>query len=108
VWISSIAAAADSAERLARSFDRASRPPQAKKDSITSAGRKRFPPAKTLYSMDSASRDVSVASTSNAPEQSTSWQSGTLTTSIDVVAFRKTKIVPVVSTRAQLRHDLAS
>jgi hypothetical protein len=30
------------------------------------------------------------------------------TTSIDVVAFRKTKIVPVVSTRAQLRHDLAS
>jgi len=59
-------------------------------------------------SMDSASRDVSVASTSNAPEQSTRWQSGTLTTSIDVVAFRKTKIVPVVSTRAQLRHDLAS
>jgi hypothetical protein len=59
-------------------------------------------------SMDSTTRDVSVASTSNAPAQPTSTDSGALTTSIDVVAFRTTKIVPVVSTRAQLRHDLAS
>jgi hypothetical protein len=31
-----------------------------------------------------------------------------LITSIDVVAFRSTKLVPVVSTRAQFRHDLTS
>jgi hypothetical protein len=59
-------------------------------------------------SMDSTTRDVSVASTSNGSEQSTSTQSGALTTSIDVVASRTTKIVPVVSTRAQFRHNLAS
>ena len=59
-------------------------------------------------SMDSTTRDVSVASTVNASEQSTSTQSGALTTSIDVVASRTTKLVPVVSTRAQLRHNLAS
>lgn len=59
-------------------------------------------------SMDSTTRDVSVASMSNASEQSTSTESGALTTSIDVVAFRTTKIVPVVSTRAQLRHNLSS
>jgi hypothetical protein len=59
-------------------------------------------------SMDSTTRDVSVASTSNASEQSTSTGSGALTTSIDVVAFRTTKLVPVVSTRAQFRHNLAS
>jgi hypothetical protein len=58
--------------------------------------------------MDATTRDVSIASTSNAYEQSMSTQSGALTTSIDVVAFRTTKSVPVVSTRAQLRHDLAS
>jgi hypothetical protein len=59
-------------------------------------------------SMDSTTRDVSVASTSNASEQSTSTEFGTLTTSVDVVAFRTTKLVPVVSTRAQFRHNLAS
>ena len=59
-------------------------------------------------SMDATTRDVSVASTTKASEQSMSTQSGALTTSIDVVAFRTTKSVPVVSTRAQLRHDLAS
>ena len=59
-------------------------------------------------SMDSTTRDVSVASMSNASEQSTSTESGALTTSIDVVAFRTTKIVPVVSTRVQFRHNLSS
>ena len=59
-------------------------------------------------SMDATTRDVSIASTSNASEQSMSTQSGALTTSIDVVAFRTIKSVTVVSTRAQLRHDLAS
>jgi hypothetical protein len=59
-------------------------------------------------SMDSTTRDVSVASTSNASEQSTSMEFGALTTSVDVVAFRTTKLVPVVSTRAQFRHNLAS
>ena len=59
-------------------------------------------------SMDSTTRDVSVASTSSATEQSTSTEPGVLITSIDVVAFRSTKLVPVVSTRAQFRHDLAS
>jgi hypothetical protein len=59
-------------------------------------------------SMDSTTRDVSVASTANASDSSASTQSGALTTSIDVVAFRTTKIVPVVSTRAQFRHNLSS
>lgn len=59
-------------------------------------------------SMDSTSRDVSVASTSNAPQLATSAEPGALTTSIDVIALRTTKIVPVVNTRVQLRHDLAS
>jgi len=59
-------------------------------------------------SMHSTTRDVSVASTSSTRETATSTGSGALTTSIDVVAFRTTKIVPVVSTRTQFRHDLAS
>ena len=58
--------------------------------------------------MDSTSRDVSVASTTSAPLHSTSTESGALTTSIEVVALRTTKIVPVVNTRVQFRHDLAS
>jgi len=59
-------------------------------------------------SMHSTTRDVRVASTSDAFAQSTSTESGALTTSIDVVASRTTKVVPIVSTRAQLRRDLAS
>jgi hypothetical protein len=58
-------------------------------------------------SLDSISRDVSVASTSTAA-QPTSADAGTLTTSIDVVALRTTKLVPVVSTHAQFRRNLAS
>ena len=58
-------------------------------------------------SLDSVSRDVSVASTSTAA-QPTSANAGTLTTSIDVVALRTTKLVPVVSTHTQLRRNLAS
>ena len=58
-------------------------------------------------SLDSISRDVSVASTSTAT-QPTSADAGTLTTSIDVVALRTTKLVPVVSTHPQFRRNLAS
>ena len=58
-------------------------------------------------SMHSTTRDVSVASTSRA-EQPTSTRSDALTTSIEVVALRTTKLVPVVSTRTQFRRDLAS
>ena len=58
-------------------------------------------------SLDSVTRDVSVASTSTAT-QPTSADGGTLTTSIDVVALRTTKLVPVVSTHAQFRRNLAS
>ena len=58
-------------------------------------------------SLDSVSRDVSVASTSTAA-QPTSADAGRLTTSIDVVALRTTKLVPVVSTHTQFRRNLAS
>ena len=51
-------------------------------------------------SMDSTTRDVSVASTSNGSEQSTSTQSGSLTTSIDVVASRTTKLDDVTDLQA--------
>ena len=59
-------------------------------------------------SLDAVSREVSVASTS-AASQPTSADAGTaLTTSIDVIALRTTKLVPVVSTHAQFRRDITS
>lgn len=57
-------------------------------------------------SMDSTARDVVVAST--AVEQPAHAAAGAITTSIDVVARRTTTLVPVVSTRATLRRNLAS
>ncbi len=57
-------------------------------------------------SMDSTVRDVTVASTT--VEQPARATQGDITTSIDVVARRTTTIVPVVSTRASLRRNLAS
>jgi hypothetical protein len=58
--------------------------------------------------MDSTSRDVSVATTSSASQGAPDAHSGALTTSIDVVALRTTRLVPVVHTRAQFRTDLSS
>ncbi len=56
--------------------------------------------------MDPTTRDVIVATT--APEQPARATQGEVTTSIDVVARRTTTVVPVVSTRATFRRDLAS
>ena len=59
-------------------------------------------------SLDSVSREVSVASTS-AASQPTSADAGTaLTTSIEVVALRRTTLVPVVSTHTSSRRNLSS
>jgi len=59
-------------------------------------------------SLESVSREVSVSSTS-AASQPTSADAGTaLTTSIEVVALRRTTLVPVVSTHTSSRRNLSS
>ena len=58
--------------------------------------------------MDASSREVSVSTMSSEPQSHASINSGALTTSIDVVAYRTTRLVPVVQTRVQSRNDVAS
>jgi hypothetical protein len=56
--------------------------------------------------MSSTSRDVSVATTSSAPQPAQAHPE--LTTTVDVVAVRSVRLVPVVNTRAQSRANVAS
>ncbi len=56
--------------------------------------------------MESSSDEVTIASTVAAPDKPAA-EAGALTTSIDVVAVRTTRRVPVVNTRAQLRSLVA-
>lgn len=58
--------------------------------------------------MDSTSGEVSVFTTSSAAQATANADAGALTTSIDVVAFRRMRLVPVVHTHVQFRNDLSS
>ena len=58
--------------------------------------------------IESESRDAGVAATSTGIEDHAFTNAGPLTTSIDVVAYRTKRVVPVVQSRAQLRTGAAS
>jgi len=59
-------------------------------------------------SADSERRDVNVSTTSLTPPDHAFINSGTLTTSIDVVAYRSKRVVPMVHTQAGTSNNSAA
>jgi hypothetical protein len=58
--------------------------------------------------VDSESREVSVLTLSSEPESHAFANAGPLTTSIDVVAFRTTRLVPEIHKRTPRRTAVSS
>ena len=58
-------------------------------------------------SADSERREVTVSTTSLTPQDHAFGNSGTLTTSIDVVAYRRNRVVPMVHTEADTSNKSA-
>ena len=58
--------------------------------------------------VDAGQHDALVSTLSATPQDHAFANSGPLTTSIDVVAYRSTRLVPAVHTRAVAHSDLAS